>query len=207
MCAWRAAFVAFAIGAPLTVVTVMAGCDQGSPARPTSPPLQEAGDNLCPSLDPTFESIRVGLLETQTCGVTNGGCHSSAGGIYAGGLDYSLDGPALYVQLVGDGGGHVAQNVGVLGADAAAVYRVIPGDSDASALYVKLTIDVGNDPTYGSGMPKDHPGQLCRQDQLAVKTWIDNGAKLTEDGSTPDDAGDASTDADAADLDAGDAGD
>jgi hypothetical protein len=66
MKAWRAAFVALAIAAPIAAVTTMAGCDQGSPARPTSPPIPEAGLDLCPKIDPSFESIRANLLATDT---------------------------------------------------------------------------------------------------------------------------------------------
>lgn len=212
MKSWRVAVVAFAIATPLAVTTVVAGCDQGSPASPSSPPLASA-DPLCPTpLDPTFDSIRLHLLGTDTCGSGRSACHSATG---AGGLSYQLGATDLYFALVGDAGtGHIGidQN-GATGHPPE--YRVIPGDSDASMLYVKLNIpDGGLDPDFGSGMPLDHPGALCPQDIVAVKTWIDNGALFEEDGATPFPIADASEDADAsdaspdaADLDAGDAGD
>jgi hypothetical protein len=203
MKSWRAAVVAFAIAAPLAVSAIVAGCDQGSPASPTAPPIPSS-DPLCPTpVDPTFDSVRTGLLQTDTCGAGRIACHSPSG---AGGLNYQLSASDLYLALVGaDGGGQRALNQNAA-TGAPPEYRVIPGDSDASALYVKLTLDVKNDPDFGAGMPFDHPGQLCSQDIGAVKMWIDNGAKFDEDAATPD-AGDQDADEDASDATISDAGD
>ncbi len=203
MNAWRAAFVAFAIAAPITVVTVMAGCDQGSPASPTLPPIPEASVVICPDLDPSFDSIRTKLLNTDSCGADRGGqCHSAGGGIYSGGLDYTADASALYVEFLGDAGiGARAQNIN---GSEQGLRRVVPGEEDASFLYIKVTTVSSHDPKYGTGMPFDHPGALCPAAVGAIGTWIQNGAPFEEDASASEDA---SSDADASDLDAGDAGD
>jgi hypothetical protein len=181
----------------------MAGCDQGSPAHPTSPPIAEAGVVICPDLDPTFDSIRTKLLETDTCGSDRGGkCHSSGGALYSGGLDYTVDASALYTEFLGDSGtGAISQNVGNLDPNKAVVLRVVPGDAGASMLYIKLTLHTSSDPTYGSGMPFDYPGQVCATAVSAVQMWIDNGAKFEEDAAV---AIDASEDADAGDAEAAD---
>jgi hypothetical protein len=203
MNAWRAAVVALAIAAPLVVSAIVAGCDQGSPASPTSPPLPEASVVICPELDPSFDSIRTKLLETDSCGADRGGkCHSAGGAIYSGGLDYTADASALYEEFLGDSGlGQRAENIA---GSATNLLRVVPGNADQSFLYIKLVTHSKADPNYGSGMPQDYPGAMCATSVAAVQQWIDNGAKFEEDASAPEDAG---SDADAADLDAGDAGD
>jgi hypothetical protein len=204
MNARRAAVVAFAIAAPLVVSTIVAGCDQGSPASPTSPAIAEAGVVICPTLDPTFDSIRTNLLNTDTCGSDRSGkCHSSGGAIYSGGLDYTVDASALYEEFLGDSGlGQRAENIA--GNDTN-LLRVVPGNANASFLYIKLVTHSKADPTYGSGMPQDYPGAMCATSVAAVEQWINNGAKFEElDASEDADAANA-TDAD--DLDAGDASD
>jgi hypothetical protein len=179
---------------------VMIGCDLGSPASPVAPPVQEAGVVICPTLDPTFDSIRTKLLATDTCGSDRGGkCHSAAGATYSGGLDYTVDASALYEEFLGDSGtGHRAQNIA---GNVTGLYRVVPGDSGASLLYIKLVTHSATDPQYGSGMPFDYPGDMCPTSIAAVQTWIDNGAKFEE----PDSSADASETGDASD-DAADAG-
>lgn len=183
-----------------------AACDQGTPASPSFP-VAEAGVSICANVDPTFDSIRTNLLDTNTCGAPRGGkCHSSGGAVNSGGLDFTVDASALYLELLGDAGtGGKAENIS---GDDRTLYRVVPGDAGGSFLYIKLTTQTGTDPHYGSGMPFDYPGQLCPPAIESVRKWIDDGAKLEE----PDaaiDAGeaDASDGGEDADLDAGDAGD
>jgi hypothetical protein len=173
-----------------------------------SPPLASA-DPLCPTpVDPTFDSIRLNLLGTDTCGSTRSNCHSATG---VAGLNFQLGATDLYLALVGDAGtGHIEIDQDAP-PDAGVQYRVVPGNSEASALYVRLTLPDGGKSVFGPGMPQDHPGALCPQDIVAVKTWIDDGAKFEEDGATPFPISDSGEDADAAsdasDLDAGDAAD
>lgn len=206
----RAAIVLGAIAVPIFAASAaVSGCDQGTPASPTSPLVEAGGVVICPTIEPNFASIRSGLLQTNSCGAgRSGSCHSSGGATYSGWLDYSVDASALYEEFLGDAGtGHIAQNVGNTQADRKPVYRVIPGDAGASLLYIKLTLTTGNDPDFGSGMPLDHVGSLCPADIKAVGDWINGGAQFTDDQDA--EAEDADTlDARAdAQLDAGDAAD
>jgi hypothetical protein len=88
-------------------------------------------------------------------------------------LDYSLDASAVYAELLGDGGGHPSTN---LSGDGGRIPRVAPFDSDASMLYIKLTLTTHDNPYYGAGMPLPTPGSVCPATLEAVKTWIDQGA-------------------------------
>jgi hypothetical protein len=194
---WRAVIVASSIAAPFAVLTGMAGCDLGSPASPTFP-VVEASVVICPTLDPTFDSIRTNLLKTDSCGTDRGGnCHSPGiGASNSGGLDYSVDASALYEEFLGaTGTGALAQNIA---GSTRNLRRVVPGDAGASFLYIKLITHTKADPNYGSGMPQDFPGAVCPSAVTAVQTWIDNGAQFEEsDADTDAEPSDAAADADA----------
>ncbi|MEO8799822.1 MAG: hypothetical protein ABI551_18145, partial [Polyangiaceae bacterium] len=170
-----AAFVVTTIAIGLVGLAFAEGCDQGSPALPTYGDGEggtTTSADLCPTLDPAFDSIATQLLDSNSCGAARGGhCHSSGGAVNSGGLDFSAPAAAIYAELVGDGGtlAH-AQNIS---GDDRSLYRVVPGDAGASFLYIKLVTHSGTDPRYGSGMPFDHPGELCPAAIEAVKTWID----------------------------------
>ena len=137
--------------------------------------------DLCPDgMTADFPSIYTQLLSTQGCGTgTSFECHSSTGALPAaeGGtgslLDFTLDAPAVYAELLGaDGGGYPAVNV--QGDAGGVVLRVAPGDAGASMLYIKLSLAVLYDPRYGEAMP---PVQtLCPPAIDAVQAWIDDGA-------------------------------
>lgn len=194
----KAVVVSIAATALLMPLLIVTACDQGTPATPTFP-VAEAGVSICPQLDPNFESIRVNLLDTNTCGSIRTSCHSPGATLPSPPLDYSADASALYFELLGDGGSKAFNVSG----DDKSLLRVVPGDAGASFLYIKLITKSGSDPHYGSGMPFDYPGELCPAAIDAVKTWIDNGAKFEEPDAS--DGGDASLeDADIEDADAGD---
>jgi hypothetical protein len=188
----RAAVVLIAIAAPIAAAAAIAGCDQGTPARPDSPVVEAGAQDvtvvICPELKPNFNSIRTGLLDTNSCGATRGGkCHSSDGAQFSGGLDYTADASALYAEFLGDGGGAIAQNVGNVNNTKPGLRRVVPDDADASFLIIKLRLQAASDPDYGTGMPFDHPGVVCPTSVQAVADWIDNGAKFTEPDAEADD--------------------
>ena len=168
----RAIAIAIALGT--------AGCDSGAPASPLAGPAAEAAAGppayaVCPDMDASFGSIYGQMLNPQqNCGSANAKCHSpdSVGntGIT---LDYALDASAVYAELLGDGGGFPSEN---LNHPDVYVPRVVPFDAGASMLYLKLTIDSGNDPQYGSGMPQTAPGSVCPDAVKAVADWINQGA-------------------------------
>jgi hypothetical protein len=182
-----------------------AGCETGTAASPVyaSTPSEgeggtvEAGFAVCPEgMTATFDSIYTQMLSTASCGSGLDTCHSTAAAKSINGLDYSLDEQGVYLELVGDGGGVLSYNIA--GA-AKGVLRVDPGDAGASMLYIKLTLDGGTNPLYGSGMPQSDPGSVCPAAVSAVATWINAGASL--DGGGPPEAAapvDAGGDGDAA---------
>lgn len=186
--------------APLAVLAALAsGCDEGSAASPTyeaneggavdatasdagaSDAAEEPTYAVCPDgIDASFGSIYTLLLSTPSissgCGTGDPQtCHSTKGSAAAGsGLDFSLEAGAVYVELLGpDGGGQRSTDEDYPDAD---ILRVAPGDAGASMLYVKLTIDSGNEFPYGSGMPLNTPGSVCPATLAAVAAWINAGA-------------------------------
>ncbi|MGD0529311.1 MAG: hypothetical protein ABSE49_29500 [Polyangiaceae bacterium] len=187
----------------LALAFLASGCDTGTAASPVfaSTPSEgeggavEAGFAVCPEgMTATFDSIYAQMLSTTSCGSTLNTCHSTAAAKSINGLDYSLDEQGVYLELVGDGGGVLSYNIA--GA-AKGVLRVDPGDAGASMLYIKLTLDSGTNPLYGSGMPQSAPGSVCPAAISAVATWINSGASL--DGGVPLEASapvDAGTDGD-----------
>lgn len=177
------------------LLALPAGCDEGSAASPTfvsseGGPVVDAtvGDAaeepsyaVCPEgIDASFGSIYTMLLSTPStgsgCGTSDPQtCHSTKGSLAAGSLlDFSLEAGAVYAELLGpDGGGRRSTDEDYPDAD---ILRVVPGDAGASMLYVKLTIDSGNEFPYGSGMPLDTPGSVCPATREAVAAWINAGA-------------------------------
>jgi hypothetical protein len=206
----RAAVVALAIAAPIVLASILAGCDQGSPAVPSAPPVVAPTVVICPKVDPSFESIRTTFFQTDTCGSGRSNCHAPSSNGNSGGLIFDSDAAGIYDELLylkdGGFGPNAANNSG----SARGLVRVVPGDSGASFLIIKLHLQTTADPLYGSGMPRDYPGQICDQDIETIAAWIDNGAKFDEDGATPfpiADSGDESDASDASESDAGDAAD
>jgi hypothetical protein len=128
-------------------------------------------------VDASFGSIYGRMLVPRllSCGSGSSNCHSTLGAWLTGSqLDFSLDGSAVYAELLGaDGGGFPATNVA--GDAGGTVLRVAPRDAGASMLYIKLTL-TQTDPRYGAGMPLDTPGSVCPETLEAVRQWIDNGA-------------------------------
>jgi hypothetical protein len=191
--------------AALAVALAASGCDSGpaaSPAFESSPATGEAGEAglveagyaVCPpGIEAIYGSIYTQMLSSSSCGSGLDTCHSTKGSSPGGtgnGLNYSLDAGAVYVELLGDGGGAAAFNI----AGDTKVLRVVPFDASASMLYIKLTTTsaVGH---YGSGMPLTAPGSVCPKTLAAVQDWINGGAQLV-----PPDAGlalDAAGDVDA----------
>ena len=182
----------------LALLALVSGCDEGSPASPTFDSFEggalvdasvasdapaEAAYAVCaPGIDASFGSIYSLLLSTPSattgCGTGNPtGCHSTTGSSVqnAGNLlDLSLDAGAVYAELLGaDGGGRVATDEDYPGTG---ILRVAPFDAGASMLYVKLTLDSGNQAPYGSGMPLNDPGSVCPDTAAAVQSWINAGA-------------------------------
>jgi hypothetical protein len=134
---------------------------------------------LCPdAMAPTFPSILTQMFATASCGTNSTyDCHSTSGALpkNEGGtgslLDFSLDAAAVYEELLGDGGGHPSVNIE---GEAGAVPRVVPGDPDASLLYIKLAMPTASDPRYGLAMP---PNILpCPATLDTVRAWIADGA-------------------------------
>jgi hypothetical protein len=194
----------------LALSFLVAGCDTGTAASPVfeSTPgqaeageVEEAGYAVCPDgMAPTFDSIYGQMLSTSSCGANSNSCHSTVGASAKGVgnlMDFSLEAGAVYAELLGpDGGGQFATN---LDQPSVRVLRVAPYDAGASMLYIKLTLDSGMNPMYGSGMPLTAPGSVCPPAVEAVATWINSGASF--DGGVPLEAGipaDAAIDADAA---------
>ncbi len=125
-------------------------------------------------LQPTFDSIYADVL-SKSCGTDGTDCHSSAGGIYSGGLDMSEgDANDPYVALLGkDGTGAFAQNISGKAED---LRRVVPGDPTHSFIIIKLTTKSTGDPQYGHGMPYPAPGSVCPATLSTISDWIQAGA-------------------------------
>jgi hypothetical protein len=190
----------------LALALFASGCDTGSVASPTfestlgTAEAGEAGFAVCPpGIEASFGSIYTQMLSTSSCGSTLDTCHSTKAASPAGvanGLDYSLDAGAVYVELLGDGGGAQAFNI----AGDTKVLRVVPFDAGASMLYIKITTTsaMGH---YGAGMPLTAPGSVCPATVDAVGAWINAGASFDggppEAGVSPDAASDGASDADA----------
>ena len=51
---------------------------------------------------------------------------------------------------------------------------VVPKDAAKSAVYMKLTLPLANDPSYGSRMPQSTAADVALAAKF--KSWIDNGA-------------------------------
>lgn len=165
-----------------------AGCNEGSPARPVfvplPPPVDAGSDSspygLCPGdMDASYSSLFTQMFATTGCGTDKvNACHSPSGAqpIDEGGtgslLDFTLDARAVYEELLGaDGGGVVAQNVqGSLEGG----LRVVPGDADASLLFIKFAMPGASDPAYGEAMPPDVAP--CPQAIDTLQAWINQGA-------------------------------
>jgi hypothetical protein len=168
------------------------GCDVGSPASPTfeggEPEVTpdattvDAGDGgdatmnnyaVCPpGMDASFGSIFAEMLATSGCGTDRKlNCHSTSGASPAGtgnGLDFSEGGASAYKQLINVPSVNLAGTGHPL--------RVVPGDASASFLYIKVTLTMSVNHTYGAGMPLDTPGSVCPAALEAIKAWIDQGA-------------------------------
>jgi hypothetical protein len=128
-------------------------------------------------MDASFSSLVTKMFTTKGCGPDDSACHSARGAapIAAGGtgslLDFTVDAHAVYQELLGpDGGGAEASNVQ---GNVPAV-RVLPGDADASLLYIKLAMPFTQCPAYGEAMPPT--GLPCPPVLDAVQSWIDLGA-------------------------------
>jgi hypothetical protein len=171
--------------------------DAATPVKDTGPEADVAADSdveagvdatadvdagpvyiVCPDgMDASFGSIYNKMLSTAvaSCGALGFGCHSTFASKQTGSLlDFSLDASAVYAELLGpDGGG--APSTNIAGDAGGTVLRVVPGDADASMLYIKLTLTTG-DPRYGAGMPLYTPGSVCPAALDAVRAWIDKGA-------------------------------
>jgi hypothetical protein len=179
-------------------LSLVAGCDTGSAASPVFESTTgqaeaggavEGGFAVCPpDIDASFGSIYTQMLSTTSCGSASNSCHSTVGASANGVgnlLDFSLEAGAVYAELLGpDGGGQLSTN---LDQPSVHVLRVAPGDAGASMLYIKLTLDSGTNPMYGSGMPLTAPGSVCPDTVNAVGLWINGGASFVPGG--PSDAG------------------
>ncbi|HEY1695297.1 MAG TPA: hypothetical protein VGG39_24180 [Polyangiaceae bacterium] len=200
-----------------SILALAPGCNEGSAGAPAfqasegglaldatvGDAAEEASYAVCPDgMDATFGSIYTLMLSTPSstngCGTANpNSCHSTTGSSSknAGNLlDFSLDAGAVYFELLGDGGGHPAANIGDFQNH---VLRVVPYDAGASLLYIKLTLDGslpddGGVPIYGVGMPYNDPGSVCPAAVQAVADWINAGA--TFEPSRADAGGDGAAD-------------
>jgi hypothetical protein len=198
-----------------SLLALAPGCNEGSAGAPAFEASEggfssdatvgdaaaESGYAVCPDgMVATFGSIYTLLLTTPSstngCGTASPtSCHSTVGSDkdHAGNLlDLSLDAGAVYAELLGDGGGHPAANIGDLQNH---VLRVVPFDAGASLLYIKLTLD-GGSTLYGQGMPFNAPGSVCPPAVQAVADWINGGAAFAPADASADgpDEGDAGTD-------------
>lgn len=184
----------------VAVACAVGACgSEGSPASPSyqggpvSDASADAGYAVCPpDLDASFSDLLGRMFSTQaSCGTgTAFNCHSPTGASPAGvghglnmalvdsGVDGGLDPAAIYAELVN----HKAANVGcipsLVDGGCPNIDRVVPGDAGASLLYIKLTLTNTTDPVYGAGMPLNAPGSICPEALDAVKTWIEQGAKM-----------------------------
>jgi hypothetical protein len=176
--------------AATSVAAAAAACGCSSEGSAAAPVWQAAAEydatasdagpsyTVCTTnVDASFSSILANVLDTPSCGNNRtNNCHSTAGSLAVGNLlDFTLDAGSVYAELIRPDGSlvpSVNENV-----PTNKIPRVVPGDAGASMLYIKLTIDSGADPKYGSGMPQENPGSVCPAVLDAVKGWIDQGAK------------------------------
>jgi hypothetical protein len=128
---------------------------------------------------PVFPSLLTKMFATSSCGTDKAyDCHSTTGALSwaeggtGSGLDFSLNAAQVYAELLGDGGGMPANNVG--GDAGGVILRVVPGDASASLLYIKMAMPTARDPRFGLAMPPI--GLPCPATLDAVRAWIDDGA-------------------------------
>jgi hypothetical protein len=145
-------------------------------------------------VQPTFDSLLTKVFSTGSCGTNRiNACHSTSGARTTGNeLDFTLDASSVYGELVGPDGSLIpSKNINVCpiqGPCPSDPARVVPGDADASMLYVKLTLSAcgpdagGSDPRYGCGMPLTNPASVCPPVLDAVRSWINSGAPEFSDG-------------------------
>ena len=117
----------------------------------------EPVDELVPKLSSIQEKILGPSCATAFC-------HSST--VHAG-------------NLVLEAGESHAQMVGVFSENAAArsegLKRVVPGDPDASFLFIKVQKVTNSN--YGQTMPTQMPDGLPADQLAVIRAWIANGAK------------------------------
>jgi hypothetical protein len=156
-----------------------ASLDGGSSFVTVTPPDAPIIYGVCDDAAvPTFASLYGGVFATASCGTGKPyDCHSSTGAlpISEGGtgslLDFSLDASSVFAELLGDGSGVVATNA--RGTDRT-IFRIAPGNADASLLYIKLVMPTASDPRYGLAMPPT--SLVCPGTLEAVRAWIADGA-------------------------------
>ena len=127
----------------------MPGCDDGG----------DDGDDGA-GIEPTLTSIQDEIF-TGSCALQS--CHSTAS--LAG--DLILEPGRSHEQLVGP----MAFQSEAAGEGLA---RVVPGDPDASFLWIRLQVDT--DPRYGPLMPQGSTEGLDADELAAIETWIVKGA-------------------------------
>lgn len=143
--------------ASLSMALAVAACaggtedDDGADSGP-----KDSGSLPC--LEANFSSIYARFNSTQCA---TAGCHDS--GTAGGGQDYSMSKDDVHATLLGD-------TVNVMGKQMQAK-RVVPGDPDASFLWIKVSRD---DAPLGRMPLAATPLQQCDLD--AINAWITNGA-------------------------------
>ena len=91
-------------------------------------------------------------------------CHSVDG--HMGALDLKTDPYKALVNVAATQKGAMAQGL----------VRVVPGSTAKSFLWMKLTLPVANDPTYGFRMPNVTDQTLDDERLKMIEGWIEQGA-------------------------------
>ena len=140
----------------LVLLPVLAGCDEGGDDGMGEGMSDESGGDLAPTLSSLQSEVFAGSCALASChsADTQTGQLVLEPGTSFGDL---VDVPAVQAGAVEDG-----------------LARVVPGDPEASFLWIKL--QPGVDPSYGALMPQGSTTGLDANELDAIREWIELGA-------------------------------
>jgi len=144
-----------------------------SPTAPGCTSATRSVEVTCTTLNPTFTNVYTNIIGARCIG-----CHRpNSSGVSAGNLDMSTQATA-YANLVGVASAGTGAGTSGITCVAAALTRVIAGNSAGSLVYNKVASKLANVlAPCGSPMPLPGSGASLTQAQVdLMAAWIDGGA-------------------------------